>query len=157
MQYISLEGCEPGSGKLEVHRVGAIVQSIETENLELVKSLLTAFVRGDIAAIRRKLTDDVIFHFPGGNQFSGDYKGIDAALSLLGRVYQWTSGDMKIRMHDVLANEQHGVLLYTVTARHGERRISYRYINLYHFRDGQVSEVWGVPQEAPGFDEFYSE
>lgn len=137
--------------------VGAILQSIETENLELVKRLLAAFVRGDIPAVRRELTDDVIFHFPGDNQFSGDYKGIDNALGLLARISQWAGGELKIRMHDVLANEQHGVLLYTVTARHGERRISYRYINLYHFRDGQVCEVWGVPQDAPGFDEFYSE
>jgi ketosteroid isomerase-like protein len=137
--------------------MGAILQSIETENLELVKRLLTAFVRGDVQAIRRKLTSDVIFHFPGNNQFSGDYKGIDEALSLLARVYQWTGGSGRIHMHDVLANEQHGVLMYTVSARHKDREITYRYINLYHFQNGQICEVWGVPQDAPGFDAFYSE
>ena len=62
------------------------------------------------------------------------------------------------RLHDVLANEQHGVLLYTVTAQHEDRSIRYRYIDLYHFREGQISEVFGYPaDDARAFDEFYSE
>ncbi len=61
-------------------------------------------------------------------------------------------------MSDVLANEQHGVLLYTVTASHGERSIKYRYMDLYHFREGQIPEVWGYPADkGRAFDEFYSE
>jgi ketosteroid isomerase-like protein len=133
------------------------VQTIESEHLELVKALLAAFVRGDIARVRTLLTDDVCFRFPGRNQFSGEYKGIDNALSLLAKVAAWTGGKAQIRMHDVLANEQHGVLLYTVTAQHGDRKIAYRYADVYHFRQGRISEVWGMLQDAPDFDAFYSE
>ena len=133
------------------------MQSIETEHLELIKSLLGAFLRNDIPAIRRCLSNDVTMHFPGDNQFSGDYKGIDDSLMLLVKVAAWTGGKMKIRMHDVLANEQHGVLMYTVTAMRGERNIHYKYLNLYHFREGRICEIWGVVQDCPEFDSFYSE
>lgn len=133
------------------------MQSIETERLELVKALLAAFSQGDVERIRSLLTDDVVFHFPGKNGFAGDYKGKDASLGLLSRINEWTGGTIRIRLHDVLANEQHGVLMYTVTASHGGREITYRYINLYHFREDQISEVWGVPQDAPEFDAFYSD
>ncbi len=133
------------------------MQSLETERLELVKALLAAFSQGDVERIRSLLTDDVVFHFPGQNNFSGNYKGKDAALGLLLRVNEWTGGKTRIRLHDVLANDQHGVLLYTVTSSHGDREISYRYINLYHFRESQISEVWGVVQDCPEFDDFYSD
>ncbi|MEO8456892.1 MAG: nuclear transport factor 2 family protein [Chloroflexota bacterium] len=134
------------------------MQTVEQANLDLVKSLLAAFSNGNVLGIRGILTPDVKFRFPGYNALSGEFKGIDAALGLLSRIFQWNGGSTRIRLHDVLANEQHGVLLYTVTARHGDRTIRYKYMDLYHFRDGQISEVWGVAaDDARAFDEFYSE
>ena len=134
------------------------IQSIEEANLELIKSLLLAFSRADAITVREMLTEDVVFHFPGANALAGDYKGKDQALQLLLKVARWTHGSSRVQLHDVLANEQHGVLMYTVTARHEERQFKYRYIDVYHFRDGQVCEVWGYPGEDPeAFDRFYSD
>jgi ketosteroid isomerase-like protein len=134
------------------------MQSVEQANLELVKALLAAFARGDLPAVREILTRDVRFHFPGRNSLSGEYKGVDASLGLLGRIFKWNAGSTRIRLHDVLANEQHGVLMYTVTAQHGERSIRYRYMDVYHFRDGQICEVWGYPADDPvAFNEYYSD
>jgi ketosteroid isomerase-like protein len=131
--------------------------SVEQANLELIKSLLSEFAGGNLDGVRALLTADVKFHFPGDNSLAGEYKGVDASLGLLNRINEWTGGTTRVRLHDVLANEQHGVLIYTVNARHGERSIKYRYMDLYHFRDGQISEVWGYPADnARAFDEFYS-
>jgi uncharacterized protein len=134
------------------------MQSVEQANLELIKSLLSAFAQGNVSHVREILTPDVRFHFPGHNTLAGDYKGIDAALGLLGRIFRWNAGSTRIHMHDVLANETHGVLLYTVTAQHEDRSIHYRYIDLYHFRDGRINEVFGHPADDPrAFDEYYSD
>ena len=131
---------------------------VEQAHLELIKSLLSEFAGGNLDGVRALLAPDVKFHFPGDNSLAGEYKGVDASLGLLDRINQWTGGTTRVRLHDVLANEQHGVLLYTVTAQHGERSIKYRYMDLYHFREGQISEVWGYPADnARAFDEFYSE
>src|SRR5258708_29595693 len=132
--------------------------NVEQAHLELIKSLLSEFAGDNLDGVRALLTPDVKFHFPGDNSLSGEYLGVDASLRLLDQITQWTGGTTRVRLHDVLANEQHGILLYTVTAQHGERSISYRYIDLYHFREGQISEVWGYPaDDARAFDEFYSE
>jgi hypothetical protein len=134
------------------------IDTVEQANLELIKSLLAAFAQGSLSGVRDLLTPDVKFHFPGDNSLSGEYKGLDESIALLARVFQWTAGSTRIRLHDVLANEQHGVLMYTVTARHGEKSIRYRYMDVYHFRDGQICEVWGYPADnVRGFDEFYSD
>ena len=132
------------------------MQSIETENLQLIKTLLTGFATGDWPSIRASLAQNVVFHFPGRNAFSGDYKGREQSLEMLARIAAWTEGSLRVKLHDVLANEQHGVLLYTVSAKHGDKAISYRYIDIYHFRDGQIIEVWGSTVDSPDFDDFYS-
>ena len=132
--------------------------NLEQAHLELIKSLLSEFAGDNLDGVRAPLTPDVKLHFPGNNSLSGEYRGVDASLRLLDRITQWTGGTTRVRLHDVLANEQHGILLYTVTAEHGDRSIRYRYIDLYHFREGQISEVWGYPaDDARAFDEFYSE
>jgi uncharacterized protein len=132
------------------------VQSIETENLQLIKALLTGFATRDWPAIRDTLAQNVVFHFPGGNSFSGDYKGREQSLEMLARVTEWTEGSMRVKLHDVLANEQHGVVMYTVSAKHEDKAISYRYIDIYHIRDGQIIEVWGSTVDSSDFDDFYS-
>ena len=133
------------------------IQTAEETNLELVKSLLGAFARGDVIAAREMLTDDVRFHFPGRNPLSGEYKGKEPAIQLLVKIAHWTRNTLRIQLHDVLANEQHGVLMYTVTAKHKDRQIKYRYIDVYHFREGRICEVWGnVADDVEAFDAFYA-
>jgi ketosteroid isomerase-like protein len=133
------------------------MQSIETENLQVIKKLLQSIAAREWADVRGCLADNVVFHFPGQNAFAGDYRGREKALELLARVVQWTGGSIRIQLHDILANEQHGVLLYTVTAKHGDKAIEFSHIDVYHIRDGQVTEVWGACTEQAAFDDFYSE
>jgi ketosteroid isomerase-like protein len=133
------------------------MQTVEQANLELVESLLSAFATGDQAAVHDLLTADVRFHFPGRNTLAGEYKGVDQCLSLLARISEWTGQSTRVRLHDAMANEQHGVLLYTVTASRGDTAITYRYMDIYHFAEGRISEVWGhVVDDIREFDRFYS-
>jgi ketosteroid isomerase-like protein len=133
------------------------VQSIESENLNLVKKLIASLATRDWQTVRAILDENVVFHFPGNNKFSGDYRGREIALELLARVAMWAGGSMRLTLHDVLANEQHGVLLYTVHAKRGDKAVSYRYVDIYHFRDGCITEVFGTCADAPVFDDFYSD
>jgi ketosteroid isomerase-like protein len=134
------------------------VQSAEEVHLGLIKSLLRAFATMDIPAVQGLMTEDVRFHFPGNNAFSGEYKGREQAMRLLARAIAWTRATTRVQIHDALANEQHGLLLYTVTARRGDKSITYRYMDVYHFREGRISEVWGYAADNQAeFDAFYSE
>jgi hypothetical protein len=133
------------------------VQSIESENLNLVKKLIASFATRDWRTVREILDENVVFHMPGNNVFSGDYQGRERALELLARVVQWSGGSMRITLHDILANEQHSVLLYTVEAKRGVRAVSYRYVEIYHIRDGCITEVWGSCTDQTTFDQYYSD
>jgi len=58
----------------------------------LLRAHLDALARGDVAAALSFYSDDVIFHYPGANPLSGEYRGNAAVLELLGRVMAITRG-----------------------------------------------------------------
>ena len=54
----------------------------EHANAELFRRSYAAFQAGDLDTVRSLLADDVIWHNPGSNHLSGDYRGVDAAMGL---------------------------------------------------------------------------
>lgn len=137
---------------------GLAVISVEEEHLTLVKRLLTASALRDWDRVRDVFHEDVVFHFPGNNSLSGEYRGMTEAVTMIARLTAWTGGTTRVTMHDILANEQHGVMMYNVRATHAGKSISYDYLDIYHFREGKISEVHGqVAGDYHAFDAFYSE
>lgn len=45
-----------------------------------------------------------------------------------------TGGNFKIEPHDVLANEQHAVGIYTLSASRGAKSLSWRHVNTHPSR-----------------------
>jgi len=43
---------------------------------------------------------------------------------------------------DLLANDEHGVGLVTVTARRGDQSLTVNDVNVFHLRDSTVTECW---------------
>ena len=88
----------------------------EHPNAAIVRSAYEAFATGDGAALAALLDDDITWHesTPG---FEGDYRGRDQALALLGRVVQEMEGMKMSPVHDVLASDDHVVVLHELTAR----------------------------------------
>src|SRR5436853_7653418 len=88
-------------------------------NAEAMRKGYAAFSRGDMDALRNELfTSDIVWHQGGRNQTSGDYRGVDAVLGLFGKLFQLTDGTFRVEVHDVLASEDHAVVLARV---HGQR------------------------------------
>lgn len=68
--------------------------------------------------------DDVAWRAPGQNPLSGDYQGKDAVFALFGRLAEQTGGSFRVDVHDLLANDEHGIGLVTVTASRGDRSLT---------------------------------
>jgi hypothetical protein len=61
---------------------------------------------------------------------------------------------LRVRLHDVLANRTHGVVIYDVKAERDGKEITYSHLDVYHFRDGLISEITGWPTN--GFSKLYA-
>ena len=125
-------------------------------NAALLRSHLDALARGDVPVAMSFYSDDVTFHYPGANPLSGDYHGKPAVLKLLGRVMEITRGRFHPEVHDILASDDHVAALVTVRAERDDRRAEWKSVDLFHVRDGKLSEHWVHEVDQEAVDLFFS-
>jgi len=126
-------------------------------NEDLVREGFAAFGRGDMDALRKQFfTDDVCWHTPGRGLISGDYEGTEQVLQYFTRIFELTGGTFSLELHDVLANDEHAVALFTVRGERAGRQLTDNEVLTYHFRDGKISEVWSHTTDLYAADEFFS-
>jgi ketosteroid isomerase-like protein len=89
-------------------------------NADLIRRGYDAFGQGDIAAVLRMLDPEVVWHVPGRNPLSGDYKGHDDVVGFFVRTMELSGRTFKIDIDAVLAEGERVVVLCIVSAeRHG--------------------------------------
>jgi uncharacterized protein len=124
-------------------------------NATLFREGYAAFGRGDMATLGRLLAPDVVWHSPGKNTLSGDYTGIPAVLALFGRTFEVTGGTFRTEVHDIVANEVHGVALVTVSAARDGKPMTTQQAHVVHFRDGKLAESWLFAADQAAIDELF--
>ena len=106
-------------------------------NEDLLRAGYAAFLRGDMDAIRNQyFTEDIVWHAPGRNPVSGDHKGVDAVLASFAKTFELTGGNFSLKVHDALANDEHGVVLGVVRGQRNGKTLDDIYTHTVHFRDG---------------------
>jgi ketosteroid isomerase-like protein len=126
-------------------------------NADLLAAQIEALARGDIDAAMSYYSDDVVFHYPGRNPLSGDYRGKGEVLALLSKVMQITNGSFRPEVHDVLASDDHVAALVTVRAERDGTSVEWLSVDLFHVRDGALSEHWVHEVDQEVVDQFWSE
>jgi ketosteroid isomerase-like protein len=125
--------------------------NVAQRNIEVARKGYAAFNEADIDTVMDLITDDVEWH--GGRQgpLAGDYKGKAAVLELFMKFGQLTEGSYKAEIHDVLANEEHTVVLGVSTAtRKGQTRED-RFVDVIHpDAEGKVKEFWRLFEDPIG-------
>jgi ketosteroid isomerase-like protein len=125
-------------------------------NEDLLRRGYDAFGRADMAAIAELFADDIVWHFPGNNPLAGDYKGRDNVLAFFGKSVEQAGGTLRVEVHDILANDEHGVALTRSTAQRGGKSLDDLGVQVFHVRDGKAVESWSHPGNQAAIDEFWS-
>jgi uncharacterized protein (TIGR02246 family) len=118
----------------------------------VVRDAFRAYADGDLDAFAALFTDDVVWHVPGTNRFSGRFDGAAAVRERMGRLA--TAGvRFDLEPHDVLANDEHAVALVSlhVTNAAGQR-YDQQQVQVWHFRDGRCAEYWAMNQDQAVLD-----
>ena len=125
-------------------------------NEELLRKGYEAFGSGDTQTLDQVLSDDIVWHVPGRSPIAGDYKGKEQVLQFFGQIVQMTGGAFKNEIHDLLANDEHGVVLVTATGDREGKRLDARQVHVFHIQDGRATEFWNHTDDLYAFDEFWS-
>ena len=129
----------------------------EHPNIQVARRGYEAFSRGDIDTLDDLFSNDVVWHVGGRNPLSGDYEGKETVFGLFGRFAQETGGTLSIDIHDILANDEHLVVLARVTADRGSKRLDQRASYVHHVNDKhQTTEFWALFEDSDAVDDFWS-
>jgi ketosteroid isomerase-like protein len=124
----------------------------EHPDAAVVRSAYEALSRGDMATLAGLLHEDVVWHesAPG---MEGDYVGREETLTFLGRVFEGIEMT-SMEIHDVLASDDHVVIMHEDSMTAGGRSLTAKYLDVYHVRDHKLAEHWHLALD-PKADEAF--
>jgi ketosteroid isomerase-like protein len=125
-------------------------------NETLIREGYDAFVRGDLAAVAAFLAPDARWHVAGASPLAGVYSGHEQLFALFARLYEMTDGTIAIAARDILASEDHAIVLTTMKARRGERELNDDGVAVFKIHDGVATEVWAFAEDQAAMDAFFS-
>jgi ketosteroid isomerase-like protein len=121
------------------------------ENAAVAQELTDAFDRMDLAGIDALIADDVVWHEIGRAEPRRGKEALRAAAPGAGADYEITG-----TAHDVLASDDHAIVLVEATATRGGKTFTYRTAEIYHIRDGKVTERWAFSDDTAAITAFFA-
>jgi uncharacterized protein len=125
-------------------------------NVELIRKGYAAYSSGDMETINELFADNIEWHVPGRGPLAGDYHGKNEVFGFFGKLMEMSGGTSRLEVHDVLANDEHGVGLVTAFGSREGRDYTGQQVHTFHIRDGKVVEFWESALDQYGADEFWS-
>jgi ketosteroid isomerase-like protein len=118
---------------------------------QIIRKAYVAFGRGDVEGYLQACTTDFSFNIPGNGGISGIWVGKEGLHDLANKAMALSTGTFHEEVEDVLANDQHAVVL----ARHRFVRDGspkdYRTAHVYEVRNGQLARCFEQPQDPAAF------
>ncbi|MPZ73157.1 MAG: hypothetical protein GEU74_07995 [Nitriliruptorales bacterium] len=130
----------------------------DNDNVERMRRGYDAFSTGDLDTLRELFSPDIVWHAGGDNPLTGDYKGTDEVFGFFGKLLELSAGTLSQEVHDLLANDTHGVALTHVKAQRPDgRALDQNQVAVFHIDGGgRVTEAWTLPSDAAAADAFFA-
>lgn len=111
-------------------------------NEEIARSATEAISKGDVEGFLGHHADDVVLHFPGSGPMAGDYRGKSEVAGVFQQQQQVLDAPPEVEVHDILASDDHAVVLNKTRATRGGKTLDQDQIVVMHIADGKIAEVW---------------
>ena len=126
------------------------------DNAELIRSGYEAFVKGDMEKIAEVFSQDIKWHIGGNNVLTGDYNGQEEVFAFFGKLAEAAEGTFSVEIHDLLASDDHVVVLAKESATRGGTSLERDEVHVWHIDGGKATEFWGIAKDQQETDEFWA-
>ena len=105
---------------------------------------------GDMSKSFDMASDDIVWHEIGRDE---PIRGKQALMERFAGAPEGSS--IKTETHDIVANDEHAIQLVTATATMGGQELVYRTAEIYHMRDGKITERWAFSDDTDRINKFF--
>lgn len=121
-------------------------------NAELGRRLMDAFNDVDVATIDSLMADDIVWHQIGGQTIHGKEALREQMMSMMA---QGGEDGITGKLHDVVASDDHIIALVDAHASMGGKTLDYRTAEIYHVKDGKMTERWAFSDDTAAITAFF--
>jgi ketosteroid isomerase-like protein len=123
-------------------------QTLRERNRDLLRRLYVGLESGDLEQITPLLAASIVVRLSGAEDLNGTYRGAAEVKRLYGLVLDRLGPGFTVPAHDVLVHDESLV----VVARGSSFGDADRGMDVYHFEDGLISEIWLTAWRASDHD-----
>ena len=121
----------------------------EHPNATVVREMNAAMQTNDVDGIVSRIADDVVWHEIGRAE------PVRGKAALAENMAGFAGYDIKWDVHDITASDDHVVALGTAVVNKDGRSLTYRTAEIYHVKDGQVTERWAFSDDTKAITDFF--
>ncbi|MDX3526797.1 nuclear transport factor 2 family protein [Streptomyces sp. ID05-39B] len=129
---------------------------VMSSNVDIAREYFESIQKGELARVGELLADEVVWHQPGGNQFSGERRGRDAVFAMLGGMMEASQGSFAIdAVHALMGNGDMVAASIHFAGRRGDASMSMDGVDVLRLEDGKIVEMWLFSADQAAEDAFW--
>ena len=122
-------------------------------NAALVRKMAESFNSGDVQGMADMVADDIEWHEIGRAE---PIIGKDALAARFGMGSDTPPPyEITAETHDVIANDDHTIMLGTAHATKDGRTFDYKVAEIYHMKDGKITARWAFSDDTAAINDFF--
>jgi ketosteroid isomerase-like protein len=122
----------------------------EHPNAAVIRNLNDAMSARDMEKGARYIADDVVWHEIGSSE------PIRGKAELASRSGDFGDADVTYDVHDIVANDDHVIVLGTANVTKAGKSLTYRTAEIYHVNGEQVTERWAFSDDTQAIIDFFA-
>jgi len=103
---------------------------------------------GNLDVLLDALADDIVWEDSSLGPLAGRYHGKEAVGAFFGKMFEVYRGTLRLDVLDVVANDDHGVVLTCERGEAGDEAVNWRGVHIWTFREGRCAEFVAVNDGA---------
>ena len=115
------------------------------------------FRRGDVTALLGLFAADAVWHVPGANAMTGDYRGMEEIEPFLRRTAELTGGTYRVDLLWAVADDDRLVTVYRARGERPDgRTLDIEQALFVAVEDGLWTDIRAQPLDQAAFDAFWA-
>jgi ketosteroid isomerase-like protein len=132
-------------------QIGGEKTMADHPNVALIREALEAFAVDEIKGFKQYVADDIVWHYIGEDEPLRGKEAMVGPAAMDSRDFT-----IDVEIHDVLANDDHGVAMINATAKRNGQTLKYQTVEILHLKSGKVTERWAFSDDTARITAFFA-
>jgi ketosteroid isomerase-like protein len=121
-------------------------------NTLILEKIYADFSKGDFNSFLGACSEKITFQVPGKSKLAGKYTRADFVPKFVTLLQELSGGTFQFEAHDILASDQHGIVLGMERLNRAGKPIEMRTVHVWRFEGGKPVAWYEYPRDLYVFD-----